>query len=222
MLLIRHGESAAVREGEPPPEVDGQDDPSLHPEGRLQADLLADRLQHEQIDAIYVSSLARTQETAAPLAERLGLTPIVVPELREVFLGDWERGAFRKYVADDHPIARAVIEQQRWDVIPNAEPGQAFAERLRGAVAEIVAKHPDQRVAVVVHGGVIGEVLRQAADAGQRFAFVGADHASISEVVIDGRRWIIRRYNDTAHLGVRPLDPVPSMPREVKARNGRT
>ena len=32
------------------------------------------------------------------------------------------------------------------------------------------------------------------------FAFAGADNASVSEVVADGDRIILRRYNDVAHL----------------------
>jgi probable phosphoglycerate mutase len=34
----------------------------------------------------------------------------------------------------------------------------------------------------------------------ESFAFVGADNASISELVVLGDRWIVRRFNDTAHL----------------------
>ena len=37
-----------------------------------------------------MTTLRRTHETAAPLAARLGLTPIVEPDLREVHLGEWE------------------------------------------------------------------------------------------------------------------------------------
>ncbi|MGI8491178.1 MAG: histidine phosphatase family protein, partial [Acidimicrobiales bacterium] len=32
------------------------------------------------------------------------------------------------------------------------------------------------------------------------FAFGGADNASISHLVLHGQRWVIRRFNDTAHL----------------------
>lgn len=55
----------------------GERDPDLLPEGRRQAALLADRLAGERPRAIYVSTYKRTAQTAAPLAARLGLTPIV-------------------------------------------------------------------------------------------------------------------------------------------------
>ena len=44
------------------------------------------------------------------------------PDLREVHLGEWEGGSFRKHVADGHPLALKMRAEQRWDVIPGAEP----------------------------------------------------------------------------------------------------
>ena len=49
------------------------------------------------------------------------------------------------------------------------------------------------------HGGVIGQLLHRVTGA-RRFAFAGTDNASISEVVADQERIILRRYNDVAHL----------------------
>ena len=78
LLLVRHGESIPARDDVPFPLVDGQGDPELDPVGHEQADRVADRLQHEDIAAVYVSTLQRTAQTAAPLAARLGITPRVV------------------------------------------------------------------------------------------------------------------------------------------------
>ena len=82
------------------------------------------------------------------------------------------------------------------------KPADAFAGRVRGAITRIAAAHPDQTVVVVSHGGVIGQVLAHAAGA-RGFTFSGSDNASISHVVVTDDRWIVRRYNDTAHLGLR-------------------
>ena len=199
LLLIRHGESQAAYPDKPFPLVDGHADPELAEEGREQAERLADRLGRTRIDAIYVTTLRRTAQTAAPLAARLGLTPRVEPDLREVHLGEWEAGLFRKMVADNHPLAERMWAEERWDVIPGAEPAEAFAARVGGALRRIVAGHPDQRVAVVSHGGVIGQALALAAGS-RPFAFLGADNASISRLVITPQRWVLRGYNDTAHL----------------------
>ena len=56
---------------------EGQRDPDLTAEGRRQAALLADWFRGDAPRAIYVSDFSRTRQTAAPLAARLGLTPIV-------------------------------------------------------------------------------------------------------------------------------------------------
>src|SRR6185437_6508955 len=116
LLIVRHGESAPARLDMPAPKVDGHSDPELAPEGRTQAQRLADRLAHEKIDAIYITTLRRTAETAAPLAERLAIEPIVEADLREVYLGEWEGGAFRKYVSEGHPTALRMMTERRWDV----------------------------------------------------------------------------------------------------------
>ena len=75
--------------GHPFPLVDGHGDPALAPEGEEQAERVGERLARLPIDAIYVTTLRRTHQTAAPLAARLGLRPMVEPDLREVHLGEW-------------------------------------------------------------------------------------------------------------------------------------
>ncbi len=212
IFLVRHGESAAVVPGVAIPQLDGHDDPALAPDGRWQAEQVGLRLADQQIDAIYVTTLRRTHETAAPLAAKIGITPVVEPDLREVHLGEWEGGSFRRNVAEGHPVALQMFEQQRWDVIPGAESSEAFGTRLRRGITRIVEAHPDQRVVVVVHGGVIGELVRQAVDGQRGFAFVGADNGSITHLVITAERWQVRRFNDTAHLGGFDLDPEPELP----------
>ena len=199
LLLIRHGESAPAHVDRPFALMDGHGDPELAPDGRHQAECVARRLATTRIDAIYVTTLRRTAETAAPLAARLGLTPSVSADLREVYLGEWEGGLFRQRVAQDHPIARRMRAEQRWDVIPGAESADVFAARVRRGVQSIAACHADQRVALFTHGGVIGQILAEATGS-RPFAFIGADNGSISTVVIAERDWLVRGYNDISHL----------------------
>jgi probable phosphoglycerate mutase len=199
LLVVRHGESAPAHPDRPFPLVDGHGDPPLDPVGVKQAELLADRLQHEDLAAIYVTTLGRTQETAAPLAARTGLTPIVEPDLREVFLGEWEGGEIRARAVAGDPLFQQIFAEERWDVIPGAETHDAFDERVWRGFQRIVAAHADQRVMVVSHAGVIGQLLHRVTHS-RRFAFSGADNASISEVVASPERIVLRRYNDVAHL----------------------
>src|SRR3954451_4705481 len=201
LLLVRHGESAAVREGEEVPLLEGQSDPDLDPVGVEQAERLAQRLGGEPISAIYVTPLRRTAETAAPLARRLGLEPRVEEDLREVNLGDWEGGLFRKHVRDLHPIAVQMREELRWDVIPGAEPGADFAARVRAGIERIAAAHAGETVLVVSHGGTIGQALSLALGIPERpLTLAWADNGSLSEIVVGPDGWTGRRYNDTAPL----------------------
>lgn len=199
IFLVRHGESAPARASSPFPLVEGQADPDLAPEGREHAERVGERLANERLDALYVTTLRRTAQTAAPLAAKLGIEPVVAPLLREVHLGEWEGGLFRRNTAEGHPVARRLWAEQRWDVIPGAEDAAAFAARVKAGLAEVAAAHPDQRVAVFTHGGVIGEAMAQASGS-EPFAFLGADNGSITHLVITAENWLVRRFNDTAHL----------------------
>ena len=200
LILVRHGESEAAIEGKPFELVEGHGNPALSPEGLDQAERVGHRLAREPIDAIYVSNLRRTSQTAAPLAARLGLTPIVERDLREVYLGEWEDGNFRKKVIERDPIAVRMMEEQRWDVIPGAEPQADFAQRARSVIERISAAHRDECVVAFAHGAIIGEMLSLATGA-TGFAFT-PDNTGISQLVITPQRWIVRRFNDTAHLNV--------------------
>jgi 2,3-bisphosphoglycerate-dependent phosphoglycerate mutase len=201
VLLVRHGQSAPARPEEPFPLLDGQGDPPLSPLGREQAAAVGRRLAGAGLDAVYVTTLRRTRETAQPLLDATGLEARVEPDLREVHLGEWEGGLFRRHVAEGHPLARRMRDEERWDVIPGAEAMEAFALRVRaGLQAVVMAAGPDVSVAAVVHGGVIGEACRQATDS-RPFAFVHADNGSLTRlVVVPGGPWLLRSFNDTAHL----------------------
>ena len=69
LVLVRHGESEPLVEGTAFPLAGGHGDPALAPEGRAQAEQVGACLADEAIDAIYVTTLRRTVETAAPLAD---------------------------------------------------------------------------------------------------------------------------------------------------------
>jgi probable phosphoglycerate mutase len=201
VVLVRHGASAAAVPGEPFESVEGQSDPPLAPEGERQAQAVAERLGGERFAGLFVTPLQRTAQTAAPLAALTGLEPVVVPELREVGLGEWEGGELRIRAAHRDPKFFEVIDAERWDVIPGAEPADEFAERVRRGLEKVIAAVGPGAVGVaVVHGGVIGELARQAT-ASRPFAFVHADNCSISRLVVfaDGRQ-LLRNFNDTAHL----------------------
>jgi broad specificity phosphatase PhoE len=55
----------------------GQSDPDLLPEGQAAAVALAGRFGEEMPAAIYITDFRRTRQSVAPLAARLGLTPVL-------------------------------------------------------------------------------------------------------------------------------------------------
>lgn len=205
IILVRHGESAPAIPGQPFPLVDGQGDPPLHdPDGVLQAKLTCERLlaSGEDFAAVYVTTLQRTRQTAQVLVDGLGVEPILEPDLREVHLGEWEGGEFRRRAADADPIIAEMWKTRRWDVIPGAENHESYVARVRGVIERIADRHPDQVVVAFTHGGVIGQVMAQATGS-DNFAFTFSDNCGITHLVVEEERWAVRTWNDTAHLSPR-------------------
>jgi 2,3-bisphosphoglycerate-dependent phosphoglycerate mutase len=208
VILVRHGESAPLRPDEPFALVDGHGDPHLSELGQWQAERVGERLRDEPVGAIYVSTLTRTHQTAAPLARLLQIEPRVEPDLREVFLGDWEGGQYRVKAAEGHPAFIQMQTEERWDAIPGGETNESLTTRTVGVLERLHQAHADELVVVVAHGGVIGAILAHAAKS-RPFAFMGADNGSIHHLVLTERRWIVRRYNDTGHLDSVSAVPAP-------------
>lgn len=203
LLLVRHGESAIPVDGAAMPRLGEQADPPLHAEGEAEASRVAERLRHEPIEAIYSSPLTRCRQTAAPLAAATGFDPVIVDDLREVYLGDVDGLNLGTLVAVDDQV-RSALREERWDVLPGAEPVEGFVARVRGAIEAIVSQHGDGAVAVFAHGAVIGQVVAEATGS-RPHAFIGADNASVTHLVVVRRRWIVRSFNDTGHLRDRLL-----------------
>ena len=72
IFLVRHAERAAISGHAP-------SDTGLSAAGRKRAQALAATLKDAQITAIYTTDYKRTRETAAPLAQSLGIRPEVIP-----------------------------------------------------------------------------------------------------------------------------------------------
>lgn len=202
VMLARHG-SVEHRPSDRLVEADGvigsHRDPDLSELGRRQAIALGQRLRDVAPRALFVTPLARTQQTAAPLADELRLQPLVDPDLREVYLGDWE-GLFGRH-PDQGPVIRRMLELGRWDVIPNAEPMEQLSQRVRDALERVAdAGAPGGTVVAIVHGGIVAEACRQVTGS-RPFAFLHAENASITRLVrlADGR-WELHGFNDIAHL----------------------
>jgi 2,3-bisphosphoglycerate-dependent phosphoglycerate mutase len=204
VVLVRHGSSAKAVEGVKFPMIDGRGDPPLaEPVGHEQARAVAERLAEEGLSRLFHTTLTRTRQTAAPLAEATGLEPVVLPELAEVRLGEWEGGEYRLRAMKGDPTVWRAFEEERWDVIPGGETPEEIETRVRAGLDRIVTETgPDATAAAVVHGGIIGELCRLATGS-RPFAFIHSDNGSISRlVVMPGGRLLLRSFNDITHLPV--------------------
>jgi len=134
ITLVRHGEPDWTPGGGA-----SVNDPSLTPFGRAQARATSRRLAANPIDAIYVSPYRRAQETAAPLAEATGLTPIVVDGLAEVGVavdGLNQEEVDRYFIeGSQRPLA------EHWQGWPGAESFHEFHRRVTGAVTDVLQRH---------------------------------------------------------------------------------
>jgi len=209
MVLIRHGQSIPADPDKPFDLVDGHGDPPLSPRGLWQAELVADRLEGQHFDALYASTLTRTQQTAAPLAANAGLDVNIKPDLREVFLGIGEGGRFRIMADEAHPAVALARANREWGEIPEAETNLELTERVVGALEEIHRDHSDQTVAVFCHGGVIGAAVAHALSVNP-YRMSGARNGSINELVRTPTDWILRSFNDASHIGTLFADADPA------------
>jgi probable phosphoglycerate mutase len=202
VILARHGSvdhHPSDRLVEADGVIGGHADPDLSELGRRQALALTERLRDVSTSALFATSLARTQQTAAPLAAELSLELLIEPDLREVYLGDWE-GVFGRH-PDHEPMIRQMLETGRWDVIPNAESMDHLAQRVRAGLERVAAAGGDGgTVVAVVHGGIVAEACRQVTGS-RPFAFLHAENASITRLVrVVSGRWELHGFNDVSHL----------------------
>lgn len=201
VVMVRHGASAAAVPGETHELLEGRGDPALSPTGVEQAEAVGARLAAEGFRRIFVTPLRRTGETAAPLVRATGLEPVVIEDLAEVSLGDWEGGEFRIRAYQGDPLVVRALTEENWEVLPGAESMAGFAKRVRRGIDRIVElAEPGESVVAFVHGGVIAELARQATGS-RPFAFLRNDNTNISRLVVntDGSLFL-RGFNDIAHL----------------------
>jgi probable phosphoglycerate mutase len=163
LLLLRHGVTdstlAKLFSGS------GGADPGLNDLGREQAERagrwLAD---HGSVDAVVSSPLRRTRETAAIVANRLGLPVSIEDGLAEAAFGAWDGLTFAE-VQERYPE-----ELDAWLATVDAAPpgGESYAalsRRVLATKARLLLAHPGRRVLAVSHVTPIKLLVRDSLDA---------------------------------------------------------
>ena len=161
ITFVRHGESAGNASGLIDTTVPG---PSLTPKGEQQAKDVAVVLDQTPHDGIYASSMIRTQQTAQPLADELGMQIVVLPGLREieagVFEGQPERDAFAGYL---QPVEQW-LRGNRSARIPGSIDGNEFDARFDEAVDAIYHSGQQHPVAFSHSAAITAWTMMNVAD----------------------------------------------------------
>lgn len=198
IITVQHAQSVHHTNGM----VGSWTDWALSETGRRQAEMIAERLQAElagRVVALYASDLLRARQTAEPIAERLGVEPILRPELRERNLGkccgrsvQWlrEHMECRERTVDDRMFSDAESRRDEWN-------------RLKPFFDSVMADGSEQ-IVIVSHGDLLsvwnamflglpveflntGELLGQAG---------GVSHMSVTD---DGKRHL-KRLSDMSYI----------------------
>ena len=153
LFLVRHGAHGRLNRY-----LDGRSEGvHLSDEGHAQAQRLAARVTREGVAAVHTSPLARARETAAPIAQALGLAATVEPALAEVDFGDWSGRTFDELAPLD--------AWQRWNAArstartPAGDTMRASQARMLDFIDARRLAAPDAPLLLVSHADPIKAVL---------------------------------------------------------------
>lgn len=185
LILVRHG--LPVRD-------ETSADPPLSERGRAQSRLVSDWLAGEPIRALYASGMRRAQETAVPLAARLGLGCAIANGIEE-----FDRGSGR-YIPLEELKAQDYAAWQAFVAGDHAVDIDAFQAQVVETIESLIRAHAGETIAVFCHGGVINVWTAHVLDMPARL-FFEPDYTSIHRYLCarSGERNILA-LNERAHL----------------------
>ena len=197
LLIVRHGETDWNAEGR----IQGHTDIGLSDTGAEQARLLGARLASMGIDVAYCSDMKRTSETAA---FALGDRDVVInrtPRLREYDKGSYE-GLTLPEIKAQFPEDYPRYLEKNLDYAPaGGETTRGVSLRMAEVFGEIKAKHLNETVLVVGHGGSLRagmvSLLRMPLEGNWSFVF---GNCSLTMVDTFEDNAVLRLFNDNSHL----------------------
>ncbi len=207
ICLVRHGETEWNAERR----IQGQIDIGLNETGQRQALAAGRWLKQSGICAIYSSDLKRAWTTAQAIGAELGLTPVSTPEMRERRYGVFEGLTYDEAKAN-HPAGYAAFEGRNADYnFENGESLHVMFERVTEKLKALVAAHPGETIAVVLHGGVLDIINRfvrgNSLETPRDFLI---PNAGINWIVAVDGKWCLKTWGETDHLEPGALDELPA------------
>jgi broad specificity phosphatase PhoE len=190
LLLIRHALPLRSGPGEGA-------DPELSEVGWQQARRLPKALDRHSIRRVVSSPQRRALQTAAPVADALGLDVEIDDRLAE----------YDRDLAHYVPIEQIRIEYpEEWDRLaaghlPSGVDEDAFVKRVFDAVDDVVAGGDhDDTVAMFGHGGVINVILHRILGT-ERLLLFPIDYASVTRLRYSRRgEFTVAEVNGTEHV----------------------
>ncbi|MBF4694032.1 alpha-ribazole phosphatase [Fusibacter ferrireducens] len=158
IYLIRHGETYANENSQ----FAGFWDVELNEKGKIQAEVVAEKLKDTVFDKIFVSDLQRAQNTCAAIARNRDVTPIVTENLREMNFGNWEGLKFEDIKARDPELLKQWFEDYKHFKVPGGESTAEMYERVTRFFKSVLSDYNTEEpvnLLFVAHGGVIQALL---------------------------------------------------------------
>ncbi|GAG33244.1 unnamed protein product [marine sediment metagenome] len=129
----------------------------------MQLEHMAEKLRLTDIGAIYSSDLKRSAIGAQIIARHHDVSIHVLPELREMYFGDWE-GMTLAEVRENYPDK---LEKREADVLHFEPPGGGesiadLSKRILPCFQQIIEKQKGHDILIVGHGGVNRVILGHA------------------------------------------------------------
>ena len=188
--FVRHGES----EGNAARIFTGQTDSPLTARGRQQAAVVAQELANVRFDRIVSSDLSRTRDTAAAIAKHHGIAVEVVPELREIDVGDRTGKTF------DETKGLPSWNDDGFVAWPGGETLEQVLARTLGAVERLTRESPGKTILIVGHGGVNRILLSHFLGILPKLDRTPGGNTNISVVHTDGKTHSVERLFATQHV----------------------
>lgn len=197
VILVRHGQTVWNKEAK----YQGHTDVALSEDGFEQACKVAARLAKENIAAVYASDLSRALRTAEVIAARHGLPVHSMRELREIKFGEWEGLKYDDISAKWPELMEKLFTHPDEMEIPGGETFQELKVRATKAIEELVARHKDETIAVVSHGGTIRTILCAALNIHLNYVWnIRQDNTAVNIIDYFDHRILVGLVNDTHHL----------------------
>lgn len=195
IYFLRHGETVFSQSRA----FCGTTNPDLTAEGRLMAQAFADSYGHAVVwDAVYVSPLKRTLETAHPFCQQTGLPMLLREGLQEINYGFWEECGQEEIKQRYGQDYIHWLTEPAWNAPTGGETAVQVASRALPVITEIEAMHGTGNVLVVSHKATIRIILcsllgidlgryrdRIDAPAGSVSAVKFGDHGPMLEILGD-------------------------------------